>query len=84
LAMRMYCALSNGTKAIITINERITVRLGMRVTKSEQKRSCRPPEKIARKSSENPYATSRNPLNGAAMLPVPRLNLLCSKERSIS
>src|SRR2546425_13293435 len=42
---------------------------------------CRPPKKSPRplKSLQKTrYATSRNPRNGAAILAVPRLNLLCS------
>jgi len=35
-----------------------------------------PPEKIVPVPQENPFATSRNPLNGAPILAAPRLNLL--------
>src|SRR5947208_12343991 len=35
---------------------------------------CRPPRSFQKRR----YATSRNPLNGAAILAVPRLNPLCS------
>src|SRR6266571_597466 len=47
--------------------------------------SCRPPRKSSRpleSLQKTPYATSRNPRNGAALLAVPRLNLLCSLARS--
>src|SRR5947207_14400940 len=43
--------------------------------------SCRPPRKSSRpleSLQKTRYATSRNPRNGAAILAVPRLNLLCS------
>src|SRR5437773_4468008 len=42
---------------------------------------CRPPENrpVPPESSQKTrYGTSRNPRNGAAILAVPRLNLLCS------
>src|SRR5437867_11773928 len=44
---------------------------------------CRPPRKSSRPPEslqKTRYATSRNPRNGAAILAVPRLNLLCSHD----
>ena len=46
-----------------------------------QKSPCRPPRKSSRpleSLQKTRYAMSRNPRNGAAILAVPRLNLLCS------
>jgi len=37
---------------------------------------CRPPRENRPVPQENPFATSRNPLNGAPILAAPRLNLL--------
>ena len=45
--------------------------------------SCRPPRKSSRlleSLQKTRSATSRNPRNGAAILAVPRLNLLCSNQ----
>jgi len=42
--------------------------------------ACRPPRSFQKRR----YATSRNPLNGAAILAVPRLNPLCSFAFSLS
>src|SRR5437867_9562705 len=45
--------------------------------------SCRPPRENRPVPQENPFATSRNPLNGAPILAAPRLNLLCSAATNV-